>query len=161
MPLFAEVENDIGEVALGGSVNDVSRTWAFTAHPHVEGAIKAERESATGRIELHGGNAEIEHHSIDSRVARFARNRIEVGKSVLDQGQATVGLIDHVGTKRDGGLITVNADHFTIGRGENRAGVAARAEGAIDIYAALSRLEQVARRAAEHGNVEGRSASDS
>ena len=73
-------------------------------------------------------------------VPGFARDRVEIGEAVLDQRQAAVGLIDQIGTKRDGGLVTVNADHFTIGGRKDRARIAARAKGAIDIDAAVTRL---------------------
>ena len=47
------------------------------------------------------------------------------------------------------------------GRREDRARVAAGAEGGVDIDAAVARLEEVDRGTAEHGNVTSQSASDS
>ena len=55
----------------------------------------------------------------------------------------------------------MDADHAAIGRREDRAGIAPRAERAIDVDATLPGLKKLDRRAAEHGNVEGWSASDS
>ena len=63
--------------------------------------------------------------------------------------------------ERDRGLIAVDADHLAIGGRKNGARIAAGAEGAVDIDAAVADVEEFDGVAAEHGNVEGRSASDS
>ena len=135
---------------------------ALAAHAHVERAVEAEREAASGGVELHRRNAEIEHDAVDCIVKPASRAiDVEIGKSILDQCQTASGLLDQIGAESDGGLVAIDADHACIGRREDCAGVAARAERAVDVDTAVTRLEQLDRRAAEHGNVEGRSASDS
>ena len=48
MPLLAELEDDVGEIALGGLRHHVGGARAFAAHPHVERAVEPEREAALG-----------------------------------------------------------------------------------------------------------------
>ena len=39
-------------------------------------------------VELHRGDAEIEHDAVDRLVAGIARDRVEIGKAIFDQCQA-------------------------------------------------------------------------
>src|SRR5262249_23529690 len=94
-------------------------------------------------------------------VSGIPRDRCEIGKPVLDQRQAAARLLDQVRAQRDCSLIAVDADHRAIGSRENGARIAAGAEGAVDIGATVSGLEVADRMATEHGNVEGRFASES
>ena len=66
-----------------------------------------------------------------------------------------------IGAGRDGARIAVDGDHLAVRRRQQRARIAAGAEGAVDIHAAVLDLKEIERRAAEHGNVGGWSASDS
>ena len=112
-------------------------------------------------IELHRGDAKIEHDAVDRLVPGIARDGVEIGKSVFDQGQAAARLLDQVRAQRDRGLIAVDADHLAVGGRKNGARIAAGTEGAVDIDAAVADIEETDGMAAEHGNVEGQSASDS
>src|SRR5262245_46978973 len=91
----------------------------------------------------------------------IARDCFEIAEPVLDQCQPAGHLLDEVRAQRDCSLIPVDADHLAIGGCENGARIAAGAEGAVDVDAAVTRLEEADRLATEHGNVECRSASDS
>ena len=58
----------------------------------------------------------------------------------------------------DGMLVAVDADNVAVGGGEDGAGVAAGAEGRVDVDAAVADVEEFDRGAAEHRNVAGQSA---
>ena len=88
----------------------------------------------------------------------IVRDGFEIGKAVFDQGQAAGRLLDQVRAQRDRGLIAVDADHLAVGGRKNGARIAAGTEGAVDIDAAVADIEEANSMAAEHGNVEGRSA---
>src|SRR5262249_26397157 len=161
MPFFAESKDDVGQIVLACRVDNVSGAGAPTAHAHVERPVEPERKAAAGGIELHGRNAQIKHDAIDKVVSGFVRDSVEIGETILGQHQAAVRLLDQVGGTCNGTLIAVDADHFAISRGKNGARIATGAEGAIDENAAVMDIEKIDRGAAEHGNMEGRSASDS
>ena len=161
MALLAENENDIGKIALARRGDDIGRARALPAHAHVERPVEAEGKSALGVIELHGGDAEVEHHAVDGVGAAIARDRVEIGKAIFDQRQPAVRRLHQIGAERDRALVAVDADHLAVGGGEDGAGIAAGAEGGVDIDAAVMNVEEVERRRAEHGNVEGWSANDS
>ena len=93
--------------------------------------------------------------------AAVARDRVEIGKAVFDQREPAVRRLHQVGAERDRALVAVDADHFAVGGGEDRAAIAAGAESRVDIDAAVMHVEEVERRRAEHGNMGGRSASGS
>ena len=94
MPLLAELEDDVGEIALRGLRHHVGGARAVAAHAHVERAVEPEREAALGLIELHRGHAEIEHDAVDRGVAEFFRDAIELGEARLDQRQSASGRLD-------------------------------------------------------------------
>src|SRR6476620_8177176 len=161
MPLLAEGKDDVSEIPFACRVDHVGRAGALAAHAHVERSVETERKAAFRGVELHGRDAEIEHDAIDRVVPRLTGDRVEIGKSIFDQGQAALSLLDQIGAARDGTLIAIDGDKFAVGGRENSARIAAGTEGAIDIDAAVTHIEKIHRGAAEHGNVEGRSASDS
>ena len=161
MALFAENENDVGKIALACSGDHIGRARTLPAHAHVERPVEAEGKAARGGIELHGGDAEVEHHAVHAIGAAIARDCVEIGKAVFDQREPAVRRLHQVGAERDRALVAVDADHFAVGGRENGAAIAAGAESGVDIDAAVMHVEEVERRRAEHGNMVGRSANDS
>ena len=155
MTLFTQDENDIGEVALARRVDDIGRARARTRHAHVERPVETEREAALRGIELHGGDAEVEHHAVDFRETGVARDVVEIGETIFDQRQPAARRLHQVRTQRDGALVAIDADHLAVGRGQDGARIAAGAESGVDIDAAVTNIEELDRGAAEHGNVEG------
>jgi len=57
---------------------------------------------------LHRGDAKIEHDTVDRFVPGIARDGVEIGKAVFDQGEAAARLLDQVRAQRDRGLIAVD-----------------------------------------------------
>ena len=162
MALLAEQEDDVGEIALARRGDDVGGARPVAAHAHVERPVEPEREAAFGAVELHRGDAEIEHDAVDLREAGGARDRVELREAFFDQRQPAVATARRV--RRRAAIacrVAVDADHPAIGGRQDGARVAAGAEGGVDIDAAVTDVEKLDRRAAEHGNVAGRSASDS
>ena len=159
--LLAEDENDIGEIAFARAGDHIGRARALAAHAHVERPVEAEREAALGPIELHGGDAEVEHHAVDRVEAGAVRDAVEIGEAVFDQREPATRRLHQVGAKRDCRLVAVDADDFAVRGGEDGAGIAAGAESGVDIDAAVVNVEEVDGGAAEHRNVGSASANDS
>ncbi len=154
MTLFAEQKNDVGEIALFGVSDDIGRARAVAAHAHVERAVEAEREAALRRVELHRRDAEIEHDAIDGIGAGLARDSIQIGELIFDQGQTSLRRVDHAGTARDGGLVAVDPDYPAVRGGEDRARIPPCAESPVDIDAAIGDLEEIEHLGAKHGNMQ-------
>ena len=161
MALLAEDKNDIGEIAFARAGDHIGRVRALAAHAHVERPVETERESALGPIELHGGDAEVEHNAIDGVEAGVVRRAIEIGEALFDQRETATRRLHQVRAKRDRRLVAVDADYFAIRGGENGTGIAAGAESGVDIDAAVVNVEEVDGGAAEHRNVGGASTNDS
>src|SRR4029079_13055476 len=158
MSLVTQGEDDTGEIALAGCVDDISRARTFATHAHIERSVVTEREAARSAIKLHRGDAKIEHDAVDCIVSRVARYGVKIGKAVFDQGQAAARLLDQVRTQRDRSLIAVDAADLAVGGGKNGARIAAGAEGAVDIDAAVAHIKETDRVAAEPRSGESRAA---
>src|SRR6516225_477418 len=57
---FAEFADQRAQLPFGQGSNQIRSARNLSTHPHIEGPVKAKRESALGRIELRRGNAQIE-----------------------------------------------------------------------------------------------------
>jgi hypothetical protein len=159
--LLAERRDDLREVALGGRIDEIGRARPGAAHAHVERPVVAEREAAFGLIELHRGDAEIEQDAIDRVMAEIAGDLPEIGEAIFDKREPACGGFDQVEAARDRAAVAVDADHARARDLQDRAGVSAGAERTVDVDAAFARVERVGNLTSEHGNVTGRSASDS
>ena len=126
MPLLAELENDVGQIALRGLRHHVGRARPLRAHAHVERPVEPERKAALGLVELHRGHAEIEHDAVDRRVAELARDPVELGEALLDQREPSARRLHQVGAARHRAAVAVDGDDLRIGRGEDRAGYSRR-----------------------------------
>ena len=154
--LLAEYEDDVGEIALAGGVHDVGGARPLAAHAHVERPVEPEREAALGLVELHRGDADVEHDAVDRSWPQLARDGVEIGEAIFDQRQPAAGVLDEIGAERDRRLVAVDADDLAVGGVEDRARIAAGAEGAVDIDAAVTDVEVIrtpARRARECGGL--------
>ena len=56
----------------------------------------------------------------------LARDRVEIGKAILDQRQPAVRRLHQVGAERDRALVAVDADHLAVGGGEDGAAYSRR-----------------------------------
>src|SRR5262249_9816258 len=123
--LLAERRDDDGKIALGSMRHDISCARRRAAHAHIERTVEAEREAASGFVELHRGDAEIEDDTVDRVMAEATRDRRKIGEAVLDQHEPPAACLDQGGAARDRALVAVDRDHVAIGGGENFAGIAA------------------------------------
>src|SRR4051794_10090841 len=155
--LFAKDVDDIGQIDLGGFSNDVRDGRAFLTHAHVERAIEAKGKAAFGLVELHRGHADVHYDPVDRPDVLRRADFGEIGKAAFDQRQATVRAIDEIEPAGDSGAVAVDAYDPGSRRVEDRAAVAAGAEGCVDNYRAFARREHLDRLAAENGNMPGRS----
>ena len=155
--LLAENIDDVGKIGLGCPCNDIRSGRAVMAHPHVERTAEPEREAALGLIELHRGNADIHHDAIDGGCAFRGADLGEVGEAVLDQGQPAVRPVDQIEPASNRRPVAVDADDAGSPDIEDRAAVAAGAEGCVDIDAAVTGSEHLDGLAAENGDMTWRS----
>ena len=140
-PLLAVAPDHVGQVRLVHGVDQVGGGLAAgRVEAHVEGAVAGEGEAAVGVRELIGGEAEVQEHTVHRKQVRRGRERGEIGEVVL-AGNETARRdgddqpIGHACQRRGVG---VNAEHAGIGGAalEDQRGVAAAAEGAVDVVPA-------------------------
>ena len=130
--LLAELEEDVGEVALGEPVDEIGGGGAGPAHAHVERPVPEEGEAALGLVELHRGDADVEHHAVERRRARRGRDAVERAEASRHQRQpvAEAGRPGRGALQRLG--VPVDADHPRRPGVEERPRIAAGAEGAVE-----------------------------
>ena len=162
MALLAELEDDVGQIALGCLRHHVGGARPLGAHAHVERAVEPEREAALGLVELHRGHAEIEHDAVDRRRGRISR----ATRSSAEKRSSTSVSRPLADCTRPAPLATAlwsRSMPMTCASAAARIArrIAAGAEGAVDINSAVANVQKLERRPREHGNVTGRSASDS
>jgi hypothetical protein len=145
--------DDVGKQAFGSSCNHIGCSWTVIAHTHIERTIQTERKAATGRIELHRGDANIHDNAVNSRNTFRRANSGEVGKTILDQCQPARRTVDQFEPTGDRCRIAVNADHPRALDLEDRARVPAGTERGVDVDAVRPGREKLDRLFAEHGNM--------
>ena len=149
--LLAIVVDDVGEHALIGLVDELGRALAARLHPHVERPVIAEREAALGLVELHRGDADIEHDAVERRhleALGLFRQRTEAR---FGQGQPPAHRRDETGTAGDRTRVAVEREQRRLRLAlQKRARIAAGAEGAVEIAAACFKGERVERLFHQH-----------
>ena len=158
LPLLAVDADDRGKLSRARIVHHRGGVGAAFSHAHVERAGVAEGEAALGAVELHRGDADIEHDAVDRKEAGCARMRVEIGEPPLDQDQPPARLRDQGRTGFDRLGIAIDGKHQAAAL-DDGAGIAAAAEGAVDVAAAFDDGEMLKHLGQEDRNVVGRSAS--
>src|SRR5690606_9316381 len=140
--LLAVAEDDRRELLHGVVVDDVSGALAVRAHAHVERSVVAESEAALALVELHGGDAEVEEHAVHFGDAVVVGELFEGWKGAGADPQAAVGASALPGLlafeEGGGGGMQVDRQHVRAAL-EEEPGVAAGAEGRVDVPGAGSR----------------------
>src|SRR5262245_27035844 len=63
--LLAEEAEDAGEVTRLETVDHVGGAGSGPRHAHIERPVGAKRKATLGLVELHGGDADVEHDAVD------------------------------------------------------------------------------------------------
>ncbi len=125
------------------AVDNIGRARAFAAHAHVERARRGGK-----RIRARPCRAAWRRRRDRAPRRRPCRSRHRARSRrgwKTDPRSASAGrsaCSTRSAPKRDGGLVAVDADHFAVGGRQDGARIAAGAEGAVDIDAAVTRLEE-------------------
>ena len=122
-------------------------------HPHVQRLVALKAEAAARRVELHRGHAEIGERAVDLRDAARVEHVVERAVVGVDQlhavgprGERRAGACERVG-------VAIQADEARRASFEQRARVAAEADGAVDEQAAATRLQELERFGGHDWNV--------
>src|SRR5262249_59921864 len=97
MALLAQRRDDGGQIPLGSMRHDISCARPRAAHAHIERTVEAKREAASGFVELHRGDAQIEDDTVDRVVAEAARHSRKIGETVLDYYEPPAACLDQRG----------------------------------------------------------------
>jgi len=92
--LLAVIIEDVGQRFLFRLVDDLGRAAAPPFHPHVERSVAAKGKAALGLVELHRGNANVEHDAIERQEIFPRGDLLQLGKARLDQGQPASSLFE-------------------------------------------------------------------
>ena len=125
---FTEKTEDADQIADLRTIDDIGRRNAGTRHAHVERAIFLEGKTALGLVDLHGGNADIQHDAIEPALRGMFR---EIGELRLDEAQPAAIGGNHRLTAGDRGRIAVERDDISA-LIEDCLGIAAGAERAVE-----------------------------
>ena len=159
-PLLAVMKEDVGQLRLGGLVDEVGGAPPVPLHAHVERPVAAEREAALGLVELHRRHADVENDAVDALEAGSRGDRVERAEAAGHENEPALRGRRERGAGRHGVGIAIDGDHAVGGVGvEKGRRIAAGPEGAVDEDAAARDLQRLADLRQEHGHVTGQSAS--
>ena len=137
--------DNVGEVCFRQSIHRVGRAGAAfrggTFHAHVQRPVGAEGKAALGLVELHGGHAEIQRHAVQRRLQPVGQQGLHVAEAALDDLQAPGVTGRQFAAARHGAGIAVDAPDGAVGGLQDRAAVAAGAEGAVNVNGAVARRQ--------------------
>ena len=142
--LLAEVKQNVGDRRLILLAEDVGGRTAACPHAHVEGSVEAQREAARRLVELHRGNANVEHNSIHRVDAEAPHDLVEIAEARFDELKPAAGRRSERFAGANGRWVAIEGDH-PCAMVEQRARVAPAPECAIDIKAAGARIERLHR----------------
>ena len=136
----------IGEIFLFEAIDEVRRAVAVTTHPHVERTVAHEGKAAQRLVELHGGDADVEHHAID----RGGAGELIEGREAARYEAEALGKLggQRLGERRHIGVAIDRHDRGA--RLEQGPRIATRPEGAVDKAGAGERRQRLEHLGEEH-----------
>ena len=157
--LLAQEKQNFRKVRLVAAIDDIGGGRAFAGHAHIQRAVAHEGKAALGFVDLHGGNAQIENH----RIGRAELRRIgNIGEGAeggrLEMEAARMGFRE-IGGDAGGARVAIERQQRAVGGAQNGAGIAAGAEGAVDIVLAVLWGESGEGLGQEYRSMKGQSAS--
>ncbi len=123
------------------------------------GTILAERKAALGLVELHGRNADVEHHAVGRFHAVLAGNLVQIGEFAAHDQEPVAPARHHFLARGDCRRIAVDGDHIGACL-QDRLAVAAGAESAVDDCGAGARRQCGKDLVEQYRNMTHRSASN-
>ena len=136
--LFAELEDRVGELAFRRAGDEVGGGVAAAAiHAHVERLVALEAEAAARRVELHRRHAEVGERAVDAvdlAAVEDVVDRAIIGVHELDAVAPRRQRFARAGERVE---VAIEADEARRAGFEQRARVAAEADGAVDEQAAV------------------------
>ena len=128
------MEKNVGEPRFLGRIDDICGGRAAGRHAHVERPVRLKGEAAGGIVELHRGDADVQHHAGGRCEPCLASEEIELAEAALDEGQLSLVLLNECGSRRNRGRVAVDAEDAARRRGrQDRPAVAAAAEGGVNL----------------------------
>src|SRR4030042_6393797 len=80
-PFLAVIPDDPLQILSGERVDEIiSADFPTTVHPHIQGGVHGKAESPLCRIQLMGGDPQIEEDAIHLSYVPFSQNRFHVGE---------------------------------------------------------------------------------
>ncbi len=134
---------NIGQQIRRGLIDQLGRTHAVIAHPHVKRPVTHEGKPALSLIKLHGGHAKVENHAIDLRHISRRQQRAHIAETASYKAESVAKLSSEgIGC----GLcrrVAVKSDNPALRRFKQSATITARAKCAIDIDSIVARRHGV------------------
>ncbi len=151
---LAQESEDADEIRHFGSIDHIRGRDTRHRHAHVERPVALKRETALGFVDLHGRDADIEHHAVET----FGWRKLgEIGKLRMMKGQPPTAGRDECLAAGNGIRIPVERND-TGALGENGRRIAAGTECSIKDDLAGFRLERCQHFGKKNRNVANRSA---
>jgi hypothetical protein len=144
--LLAVLAQDAGQLGAGIVVDHLGRgDPAGRVHAHVEGRVGAVAEAAFGLVELQRRDAQVVEDPVDRRQPEPVRHLGQVGEGGGHRDQAVPRPGEPLAGQGEGGRVAVEADHPSVGGAglQQSLGVAAEAEGGVEVGAAWPRPQQL------------------
>src|SRR5580700_7201895 len=111
-------------------------------------------EAAFGSVDLHRGDADVEHHAIDAVEAEIVSHARDLREARLDEGEASCRALDQrLAFENRLGVAIEREDACRFAEGKQGPAVAAGAEGGVDIAAAIPDPQSLQRLGEENGNM--------
>src|SRR5690606_14184345 len=151
--LLAIDGDDPRKLTLFIPIDNISRARPLATHAHIERPILLEGKAPLRLIDLHGGDADIEHDTIDRFMAKRAHKALHVAEASFDKRQPTRKFRFKRPPTQDGARITINGKHGAVCRTEDRARVTTGTESAVHIDAAIARFKHVENIGQHHRNM--------
>ena len=152
--LLAELEQQVGQFAFGQRVDQIGGGRPVRPIRMSSGPSRAEREAARRIVELERRHAEIEHHAIQCGDAVLCQQIQHVAELAIDQVQPTGKARGEAGATSDCLGIAVDRPDRAGRSLQDSRGIAAAAERAVEIDAAVARARAAGQHFRQHdGNV--------
>ena len=123
-------------------------------HAHVQRRVRVVGEAALGGVELMAAHAEVNHHAVDFFHAALSQQRLDVVKIALDGGEVA-RRAEALRRRRQRVVVAVDAVEVprAVQPTQNLRAVAAAAQRAVHIDAALAHVEHIHRGHEHHAHM--------